>query len=74
MSGNPSFANSIYPLLSTFCVGCHTSSSATAQQPYFASSDMKTQPVERVKAADSSFSSLERPTNGAVCVSDCDGR
>jgi hypothetical protein len=35
-----SFANTVYPLLSTYCVGCHTSSSATAQQPYFASSDI----------------------------------
>ena len=35
-----SFANTVYPLLTTYCVGCHTSSSATAQQPYFASSDI----------------------------------
>jgi hypothetical protein len=36
-----SFANTVYPLLSTYCVGCHTSSSATAQQPYFASSSIQ---------------------------------
>ncbi|HEV3182310.1 MAG TPA: LamG domain-containing protein [Steroidobacteraceae bacterium] len=36
-----SFANTVYPLLSTYCVGCHTSSSATAQQPYFASSNIQ---------------------------------
>ncbi len=36
-----SFANTVYPLLSTWCVGCHTSSSATAQQPYFASSNIQ---------------------------------
>ena len=35
-SGNPSFQNSIYPLLTQFCSGCHNPSSATAQQPYFA--------------------------------------
>ena len=35
-AGNPSFANSIYPMLTTFCSGCHNPSSATAQQPYFA--------------------------------------
>ncbi len=35
-SGNPSYQQSVYPLLTTFCVGCHNPSSATAQQPYFA--------------------------------------
>jgi cytochrome c553 len=35
-TGNPSYQNSIYPLLTTFCVGCHNPSSSTAQQPYFA--------------------------------------
>ena len=38
--GSPSFASTVYPLLKQFCAGCHTSSSATAQQPYFASSDI----------------------------------
>src|SRR5579862_2844258 len=35
-----SFATTVWPLLTQFCSGCHTSSSATAQQPYFASSDV----------------------------------
>ena len=39
-AGNPSFQSSIYPLLSTFCSGCHSESSGTAQQPYFASSNL----------------------------------
>ncbi len=39
-AGNPSFQNSIYPLLTTFCSGCHSESSATPQQPYFASSNL----------------------------------
>jgi len=39
-AGNPSFQNSIYPLLLQFCSGCHSSSSPTAQQPYFASSNV----------------------------------
>ena len=39
-SPSPSFSTTIYPLLSTYCVGCHTPSSATAQQPYFADSDV----------------------------------
>src|SRR5215469_13527563 len=38
--GSPSFEAAIWsPLLRQYCVGCHTSSSATAQQPYFASAD-----------------------------------
>jgi Concanavalin A-like lectin/glucanases superfamily len=39
-AGNPSFQNSIYPLLSQFCSGCHSESSLTPQQPYFASSNV----------------------------------
>jgi concanavalin A-like lectin/glucanase superfamily protein len=38
--GNPSFANSIYPLLTRFCSGCHSESSLTPQQPYFASANL----------------------------------
>src|SRR5258707_11516080 len=39
-AGNPSFQSTVYPLLTRFCSGCHTSSSASAQQPYFASADI----------------------------------
>jgi hypothetical protein len=39
-AGNPSFQSTVYPLLTRFCSGCHTSSSATAQQPYFASANI----------------------------------
>ena len=39
-AGNPSFQTTVYPLLTKFCIGCHTSSSSTAQQPYFASSNI----------------------------------
>ena len=35
-AGNPSYANSIYPLVVQFCQGCHNPSSLTPQQPYFA--------------------------------------
>jgi cytochrome c553 len=35
-AGNPSYANTIYPLVVQFCSGCHNPSSASAQQPYFA--------------------------------------
>src|SRR5215472_11622114 len=34
--GNPSFEQSVYPLLTQFCKGCHNPASGTAQQPYFA--------------------------------------
>ncbi len=39
-AGNPSFQSTVYPLLTRFCSGCHTSSSGTAQQPYFASANI----------------------------------
>src|SRR5437762_5550898 len=39
-AGNPSFQSTVYPLLTTFCSGCHNSRSSTAQQPYFASSNI----------------------------------
>lgn len=32
----PSFATTIFPIVTQFCSGCHTPSSSTAQQPYFA--------------------------------------
>jgi hypothetical protein len=34
------FASTVYPLLKEYCSRCHTSSSASAQSPYFASSDV----------------------------------
>ncbi len=34
------FASTVYPLLTQYCAGCHTSSAATPQKPYFASSDV----------------------------------
>jgi len=34
--GNPSYASTVYPLLTRFCSGCHNPSSASPQQPYFA--------------------------------------
>jgi len=49
--------------LSTFCVGCHTSSSATAQQPYFASSD-----VNEAYAAAQSKINLQTPNQSRFYV------
>jgi len=35
------FANLVHgPILTTYCAGCHTSSSPTSQQPYFAEADV----------------------------------
>ena len=34
------FSTTVYPLLTEYCSRCHTSSSATAQSPYFASNDV----------------------------------
>jgi hypothetical protein len=39
--GNSSFAQTVWPILTQFCSGCHTASSSTAQQPYFASSNLQ---------------------------------
>lgn len=33
------FANTVYPLLTTYCAACHRDSSATPQSPFFANSD-----------------------------------
>lgn len=34
------FSSTIHPVLTLYCAGCHTSASATAQAPFFASSDV----------------------------------
>jgi Concanavalin A-like lectin/glucanases superfamily len=36
------FEQTVYPLLSNFCSGCHNSQSTTSQQPYFAEADVVT--------------------------------
>lgn len=36
------FASNVYPLLTTYCAGCHTDSAAVPQSPYFASSEIDT--------------------------------
>jgi Concanavalin A-like lectin/glucanases superfamily len=50
------FQNTVYPLLEQWCVGCHTPSSATAQQPYFASSN-----INEAYAAAQSKMNLSQP-------------
>jgi len=39
-SGRPSFQTTVLSPADPVCSGCHTSSSSTAQQPYFASSNI----------------------------------
>jgi hypothetical protein len=34
--GNPSYQQTVYPIVTQFCSGCHNPVSASAQQPYFA--------------------------------------
>jgi len=36
------FAATVYPLVTEYCVGCHSSSSATQQSPFFADEDVET--------------------------------
>src|ERR1700733_15087636 len=35
-AGSPSYAQTVYPVVTQFCSGCHNPTSATAQPPYFA--------------------------------------
>ena len=35
-TGNPSYENTIYPIVTKFCSGCHNPTSSSPQQPYFA--------------------------------------
>jgi len=41
-SDSAGFASTVYPLLTQYCAGCHSSSSATRQSPYFADEDVET--------------------------------
>jgi len=36
------FQSTVYPLLTQYCAGCHSSSSPTSQSPYFAEADVNT--------------------------------
>ena len=39
-AGDTSFSTTVWPLLTTHCVGCHIDTSPTPQAPFFASSDV----------------------------------
>ncbi len=41
ISDSDSFENTVYPLLTAYCAGCHSEDAATMQQPFFGSSDLE---------------------------------
>lgn len=70
------FADNVYPLLTSYCADCHTSSAVIPISPYFASSD-----IEEAYAASKARISLDTPANSRFverirdgfhnCWSDC---
>lgn len=57
------FANSVYPLLTTYCASCHSETAANRQSPYFASSD-----VDVAYLAAQSKIDLDNPANSRLVV------
>ncbi|WP_226664438.1 LamG domain-containing protein [Microbulbifer aggregans] len=58
-----SFATTVYPLLEVYCSSCHSEDAATAQQPYFASSD-----VDKAYEAAKARMDLDNPENSRFVV------
>jgi hypothetical protein len=57
------FQTTIYPLLTQYCAGCHTSAAATPQKPYFASNDVN----EAYSEAHAKIN-LDTPANSRLVV------
>ena len=57
------FQATVYPLLTQYCAGCHTSSSQTSQSPYFAEAD----PAAAFDAAKSKMD-LDDPANSRMVI------
>ncbi len=57
------FASSVYPLLSQFCVNCHTDTATVPQSPYFASGDLDT-----AYAAAQAKMNLDDPSNSRFVI------
>jgi hypothetical protein len=57
------FANTVYPLLTAHCAGCHVESAANAQSPFFASAD-----VDAAYAAARTKIDLETPASSRLVV------
>ncbi|WP_299594278.1 LamG domain-containing protein [uncultured Microbulbifer sp.] len=60
-SGN--FATTVYPLLEQYCASCHSEDAETAQQPYFASSD-----IDQAYEASKARMDLDTPENSRFVV------
>ncbi|WP_428819452.1 LamG domain-containing protein [Microbulbifer sp. MCCC 1A16149] len=60
-SGN--FATTVYPLLQEYCASCHSEDAETAQQPYFASSD-----IDQAYEASKARMDLDNPENSRFVV------
>ncbi|MCP4273416.1 MAG: LamG domain-containing protein [Gammaproteobacteria bacterium] len=57
------FANTVYPLLTTYCVGCHSETATNRQSPYFASAD-----VDVAYLAAQAKIDLDNPANSRLVV------
>jgi hypothetical protein len=57
------FAATVYPLVTEYCAGCHSSTSATQQSPFFADDD-----VERAYAAVQTKLDLDDPANSRLVL------
>ena len=57
------FANTVYPILTTYCSRCHDSSSSTPQTPYFAAAD-----VDAAYEAVKSKIDLDAPADSRLVV------
>ncbi len=58
-----SFATTVYPLLEQYCASCHSEDAETAQQPYFASSD-----IDQAYEASKARMDLDNPENSRFVV------
>jgi len=57
------FANTVYPLLTTYCAGCHSETATNRQSPYFASAD-----VDVAYLAAQAKMDLDNPANSRLVV------
>ncbi len=57
------FRDTVYPLLNTYCAGCHADSAATPQSPFFASDDTDTAYAAALTRMD-----LETPANSRFVI------
>jgi hypothetical protein len=58
-----SFAETVYPLLSSFCSGCHKASAASPQTPYFATNDNASDPTQLAKDIEIAYAAAQAKIN-----------